>query len=496
MGLSLDQLAGSIDGAYAVGDCNVVDLTHDSRQVNAGWLFCALRGERDGHDFALHAVAAGASGLVVDHVLDLPVPQLVVPSVRQAIGPLASAVHGHPSRLLTVVGITGTNGKTTTAHLCNAALSTESVPAGLIGTVETRTGRTNRPSMLTTPQAPDLQRMLAEMLGAGMSYAVMEVSSHGLEQRRVDGTWFSLGVFMNLGAEHLDYHGTIEQYYAAKAQLFEPSRCGRALVCLDDAWGRRLAHQIAVPVVTFGQSPDADVHVELGSSDLRGTAVSLHGAGVDADLWAPVVGECNAANIAAAYLAAVVLGSDPDVASRNIASTPPVPGRFQVIDGTQPFLVVVDYAHTADALAERLATSRRLAPGGGRLRLVVGARGGRDRTKRQDLGRAAAAADEVFLTTDSSGRESSLAIIEEVRLGTLAQTSCEVLIEPDRRLAISRAIARSQPGDVVLITGRGHESTQHEGETLILLDDREAARSALTALGYLPLPCPAGQGAS
>lgn len=494
MGLSLGQLARSIDGAYSVGDCHVVDLTHDSRQVQSGWLFCAVRGERDGHDFAPHAVAAGAAGLVVDHMVDLPVPQLVVPSVRQAIGPLASAVHDHPSRLLTVVGITGTNGKTTTAYLANAALSTDSVPAGLIGTVETRTGRTKRPSILTTPPAPDLQRMLSEMLGAGMSYAVMEVSSHGLEQRRVDGTWFSLGVFMNLGSEHLDYHGTIEQYYATKAQLFDPSRCARALVCLDDAWGRRLAHQISIPAVTFGQSTDADVRVELGSSDLRGTTVSLHGAGIDTDLWAPVVGECNAANIAAAYLAAVVLGSDPGVASRNIASIPPVPGRFQVIEGTQPFLVVVDYAHTADALAERLATSRRLAPGGGKLRLVLGARGGRDRTKRQDLGRAAAAADELFLTTDSSGPESSLAIIEEVRLGTLAQVSCGVFVEPDRRLAINRAIARSQPGDVVLITGRGHESTQHEGETLILLDDREAARSSLAALGYEPLATCADQG--
>lgn len=472
--------------ARRFGDCDVLDLTHDSRQVRNGWLFCALRGLRDGHNFAPAAVAAGAAGLVVDHALDLRVPQLVVPSVRHAIGPLAAVVHGYPSRVLRVVGITGTNGKTTTAYLLHAALTTTSETTGLIGTIETRTGRRRAPSILTTPEAPDLQRMLAEMAAAGITTAVIEVSSHGLEQGRVDGTAFSLGVFMNLSTEHLDYHGTMEQYYASKARLFEGSRCERALVCVDDEWGRRLAHQIDIPALTFGRSSDATVRVELVSTDLQGTTVFLSGGGFDTELFAPVVGECNAANLAAAYLTAVLLGKDAATARHNMAQIPAIPGRFQVIDRGQPFLVVVDYAHTADALAERLATGRRLASPGGTVRLVVGARGGRDRTKRQDVGRAAAAADEVFLTTDSSGPEDSLAIIEEVRLGTLASASSSVLVEADRRQAIRRAISRSQIGDVVLITGRGHELAQHDGETVVPLDDREVAAEVLDALGYSP----------
>ena len=480
---TLHDLAGLVEGSRLVGNCAVSDLTHDSRQVRPGWLYCALRGRRDGHDFAAEAVANGAAGLVVERELPLPVPQLVVPSARRAVGTLAAEVHGRPSSLLSVVGITGTNGKTTTAHLLDAVLSQTGVSSALIGTIETRVGLSHTPSMLTTPQAPDLQRLLAESVAADAAVAVMEVSSHGLDQYRVEGTRFELGLFLNLSAEHLDYHGTIEQYYSSKATLFEPSRTGRAIVCVDDEWGRRLAAQACIPVLTFGAHGSADVEVELVATGLDGTSVRLRRAGLSAELYAPVTGACNAQNIAAAFLAATELGVAPDQAEKALAGAPPVPGRFELVDEGQPFLVAVDYAHTPDALAERVATARGLTGPAGRVRVVLGARGGRDRIKRQDLGRAAALADEVYLTTDSAGHEQATHIIEEVRLGLLGTPAARLHSNPDRARSIRDALAASSAGDVVLITGRGHEGHQLVGDRLVTLDDRQVARRALRRQG-------------
>ncbi len=480
---TLADLAKLVEGSRLEGDCPVVDVTHDSREVGPSFVYCALRGGmKDGHDFIGEAVARGASGVVVERPMAVDLPQLVVPSVRRVIGLLAAEVHGRPSSRLDVVGITGTNGKTTTAHLLDAVLSHASVPSALIGTIETRTGLSRTRSMLTTPQGPDLQRLLAEALAADARAAVIEVSSHALEQHRIEGTRFKLAVFMNLTAEHLDYHGTIEQYYASKALLFEPCRSERGIVCVDDEWGRRLAAQARVPVVTFGASPEADVRVELLASRLQQTSVRVHLEGASVDLVAPVTGSCNASNIAAAYLASTHLGIDPADAAAGLAVAPPVPGRFELVDEGQPFHVVIDYAHTPDAVVERVRTARDLAVDGGTVRVVLGARGGRDRIKRQDLGRAAALADEVFLTTDSAGQEEATHIIEEVRLGMLGSPPRRLVAHPDRARSIQRAIEESSSGDVVLITGRGHETAQHVKDRVVKLDDREVARRALRRL--------------
>jgi UDP-N-acetylmuramoyl-L-alanyl-D-glutamate--2,6-diaminopimelate ligase len=479
----LSDLARLVPGSELVSDCEVADLTHDSRQAGPGSIFCALRGRRDGHLFASEAISRGASGIVVDRAISVDAPTLRVPSVRHAIGRLASAVNHDPSSQIPVVGITGTNGKTTSAHLLYAILTAAGRSSALIGTIETRTGSRRTPAMLTTPQAPDLQRLLAEAVTDGAKAAVMEVSSHGLDQHRVDGTLFEVAVFLNLTPEHLDYHGTVEQYYASKALLFEPDLARRAVVCVDDEWGQRLAHQVRVPVLTFGQNPQrdgtCDVQVQLLYSGLTGTAIRLFGAGIDTELEAPVIGDCNVANVAASYLCALELGIDPETARRGLAVAPPVPGRFELVEEGQPFLVVVDYAHTPDALLERLREVRRMLGPGGRVRLVVGARGGRDRLKRQDLGRAAARADEVYLTTDSAGTEAAERIIDEIRLGILSAPPDHLVVEPDRRTAIELAVDASRPGDVLLITGRGHEVSQLAGDTIVPLDDREAARAAV-----------------
>lgn len=486
---TLADLAQLVEGARLEGDCPVVDVTHDSRSVRPCFAYCALRGTRDGHDFIPDAVARGASAVVVERPVDVEIPRLIVPSVRRVIGLLAAEVHGRPSSLLDVVGITGTNGKTTTAYLLDAVLSRAEVPSALIGTIETRTGLSRTRSMLTTPQAPDLQRLLAEALAAKARAAVIEVSSHALEQHRVEGTRFKLAVFMNLTAEHLDYHGTVEQYYASKALLFEPERSDRGLVCIDDEWGRRLADQARIPVLTFGASPHADVRVELLAAELKETAVRLHHAGAAVELVAPVTGSCNAANIAAAYLASTLLGIEEDDAVQALAKAPPVPGRFELVDEGQPFLVVIDYAHTPDAVVERVRTARDLGARGATVRVVLGARGGRDRIKRQDLGRAAALADEVFLTTDSAGQEEASRIIEEVRLGMLGSPPRRLMVHPDRARSIEWAIEESAPGDVVLITGRGHEIAQHVKDRVVKLDDREVARRALKKLRLREREC-------
>jgi UDP-N-acetylmuramoyl-L-alanyl-D-glutamate--2,6-diaminopimelate ligase len=387
-----------------------------------------------------------------------------------------------------VIGVTGTNGKTTTTYLIEAGLAGTGRRTGLIGTVETGAGGHRKRSVFTTPEAPDLQRGLAEMAREGVETVALEVSSHALDQHRVDETWFEICVFMNLAPEHLDYHGTIEQYYASKALLFDPVRCGRALICVDDEWGRRLASQAKVPVLTFGCSGPADVTIELVKSGLDGTTVRLGGTEPNVEVSGSVVGPCNAANLAAAYLAVAASGVGRAEAVEALAEAPSVPGRFELIEAGQSFLVVIDYAHTPAALRERIETARQLQSPGARVHVVVGARGGRDRLKRQDIGRAASLADEVVLTTDSPGREDPQEIIAQVRLGLTQGAMAGVFVEKDRRAAIGRAIARARPGDVVLIVGRGHETEYIVDDRRIEMDDREVARDALADLVWNTRP--------
>lgn len=479
--VALSHLAREVQGASLTGDAVVRAISYDSRKVLDGSLFFALPGTRsDGHEHAATAVAAGAIALVVERPLRIDVPQLVVPTVRAAIGPMSAVFYGNPSDELAVAAVTGTNGKTTTCAVLRHCLNDAGVPAGQIGTVGSHFLGRSLGTSLTTPQAPDLQWILRQMVRAGVGAVAMEASSHGLDQRRMDGINVDVGIFMNLTREHLDYHGTMEQYLEAKARLFDATRCRVGLVCVDDEWGLRLARGRTIPVTTFGRSPNADVPFLVEEHGLAGITVELACADGVVRLRSPLVGQVNGANVTAAYLAARALGVAPGDVVAGIASAPPPPGRFELIDTGQQFLVVVDYAHTPDALAALIATARRIATG--RVSVVLGARGGRDRGKRPETGRVAATADRVFLTTDSPGEEPIADIIRSLYSGTLeAEGGSAVVVEPDRRAAIEQAVEESSPGDVVLIVGRGHEQFQHIGNETVQLDDRAAARESLLA---------------
>ncbi|MEY9950227.1 UDP-N-acetylmuramoyl-L-alanyl-D-glutamate--2,6-diaminopimelate ligase [Kitasatospora sp. GAS1066B] len=482
----LSELAATWPGAELRGeDVAVVDCTHDSRQVRPGWLFCAMPGaQADGHGYAAAAVRAGARALLVQRFLDLDVPQLRVPNVRWAIGPVAALLHGRPADGLSIAGVTGTNGKTTTSYLLHSAFVAAGWQAGQLGTVETRIGRHRWASALTTLEAPELQRVFARMRAEEVRAAAMEVSSHALDQHRVGGVTFDVGIFTNLAAEHLDYHGTMEQYYYTKSLLFAPDRCRQALICVDDEWGVRLAAQAMVPVLTFGHSERAEARITEVRCDRLGTRIRLDCADGPVELSAPVLGACNTTNLAAAYLAARAMGVPMRSAVAGIANCAAIPGRSEQVVAGQPFLVVVDYAHTPGALAGQLATCRELLGPGGRVHLVVGCRGGRDRYKRPETGRVALSADTAILTSDSPGDEDPRAIVEQMLAGCLERHGCRIVVEPDRAAAISLAVATADPGDVVLVVGRGHETTQHVAGQDIPFDDREHARVALAARGW------------
>jgi UDP-N-acetylmuramoyl-L-alanyl-D-glutamate--2,6-diaminopimelate ligase len=457
-------------GARLVGPPEVTPtaVTHDSRRVVAGTLFCCVVGAHaDGHDFAPDAVAAGAVALLVERELagaSIPegVPQLVVPDVRAALGPAAAAVLGHPAERLRTVGVTGTNGKTTVVTMIGHVLGRAGRRVGVIGTL---TGER------TTPEAPDLQAQLAGFVADGVTDVAMEVSSHALALHRVDGIVFDVAVFTNLGHDHLDFHGTPEAYFAAKATLFQPERSRAGVVDVDDVHGRLLLDASDRPLTPVRL---ADAH------GLRTTAVgsTFTWRGHPVDL--PVPGRHNVSNALLAAEACRQLDVDDDVIARALADVPVVPGRFEAVDDGQPFTVVVDYAHTPDALEEVLGAARELVGDGG-ITVVFGCGGDRDAAKRPAMGEVACRlADLVVLTNDNPRSEDPLRIIEEIRSGC----SDAPVVEPDRRAAIRLALSSADPGDLVLIAGKGHERGQVQGDRVEPFDDREVAREQLAALGF------------
>ncbi len=440
----------------------IEDVEHDSRRVGPATLFCCVAGANaDGHDHAHHAVEAGAVAVLAERPLELGVPELIVPSVRAAMGPVASLVHGDPSRSLDVVGVTGTNGKTTTVRLVAGIMGELGVGVHEIGTL---TGTR------TTPEATDLQRILAKARRDGQPSVAMEVSSHALEQRRVDGTRFRVVAFTNLGIDHLDHHGTIENYFAAKRRLFTATFADLAVIDTRGPFGARLADSV-------------DMAVERITEDhLRGVETGTHRSrfswrGQTVDL--PLAGTFNVAN---AVLAAEIvhgLGHEPAAIAAALAVAPHVPGRFETIDEGQPFTVLVDYAHTPDGLETVLAAARAVTDRS--LVLVFGAGGDRDRTKRPRMGEVAERlADRVVVTSDNPRGEPPDAIIAGIVSG---MTNPPELVEPDRRAAIRHALAGARKGDVVLIAGKGHESTQTIGSVVVEFDDRDVARDELRRLG-------------
>jgi UDP-N-acetylmuramoyl-L-alanyl-D-glutamate--2,6-diaminopimelate ligase len=440
-------------------------ITHDSRRVEPGWMFCCVPGQRvDGHDHAADAVAAGAVALLCERRLDLPVAQVVVDDVRWAMGRAAAAVHGHPADRLVLVGITGTNGKTTTAHLLTSILTSAGRRAVVSGTL---TGA------YTTPESTDLQARLAELAASGTECVVMEVSSHALALHRVEGAHFRVSVFTNLGRDHLDFHGTEERYFAAKARLFTPDLTDLAVVNGDDVHGRLLADSVEVPVVRFSTADLVDVEI-----DPLHHAYTWRGRRVRVGLG----GGFNVSNSLAAATAAAALGLDVDSIVAGLASAPAVPGRLEPVDAGQGFAVLVDYAHTPDGLRQAIEAVTPAAAGH-RVIVVFGCGGDRDREKRPHMGAAAAElADLVIVTSDNPRSEDPDEIIAAIVAGVPAEYRHRVSTDPDRRSAILSALRAARPGDVVLVAGKGHETTQTIGSTVLPFDDRAVARELLEHL--------------
>ncbi len=459
---------------------DVVALAYDNRAVVPGTLFFCVPGfTRDGHEYAPDAVARGAVALVVQRPLGLDAPELLVEDVRAAMAVAAARFHGDPTAELPVVGITGTSGKTTTTHLVRHLLEAAGRPCGLLGGVTAVVGGEERPAVRTTPEAIDLQATFRAMLDAGDRSCAMEVSSHALSLRRVDGIHFAAAAFTNLSQDHLDFHPDMESYFAAKLRLFEEFDIGRPIVVIDDEWGRRLAAQVA-GAVTVSLERDADWHAVAHCSGLGGNAFTVRSPAGEATVELPLRGRFNAANALVALAAGDALGLDLRGMAEALRDVVPVPGRVQAVDEGQGFALLVDYAHKPGALEKVLASARELASG--RVLVVFGAGGDRDRAKRPLMGEIAARlADHVIVTSDNPRSEPPEAIIDEI-LGGVPAAAPHVERDADRRVAIARAVELAEPGDVVVIAGKGHEQGQeHAGGRKEPFDDVEVARAALRA---------------
>jgi UDP-N-acetylmuramoyl-L-alanyl-D-glutamate--2,6-diaminopimelate ligase len=462
----------------AQGDPEVLSLAYDARQVRPGALFFCVRGfTRDGHEFGAQAVADGAVALVVDHPLGLGVPEVIVEDVRAAMAPAAARLHGDPSAKLDVIGITGTSGKTTTAFLVRELLEGAGRRTALLGTVKSVVAGAEGTLARTTPEAVDLQAAFAGMVAGGDVACAMEVSSHALELHRADAIHWAVALFTNLSQDHLDFHPTMEEYFAAKRRLFLAGpRVG--IVHVDDPWGARLAAELG-DVTTVSVEGDADLRAVDVRPGLEGTDFAVQARdGSRLELHSPLRGRFNVANALGAIAVARTLGvSDADIA-RALRSAAPVPGRLEPVEEGQPFAVLVDYAHKPGAIESVLRAARDLTRG--RVIIAFGAGGDRDRGKRPIMGEIAARmADEVVVTSDNPRNEDPDAIIAEILAG-IARDS--VRVQPDRRAAIELAVSLAREGDVVLIAGKGHEQGQElAGGVKIPFDDVAVAREALRA---------------
>ncbi len=467
--MRLDQLLGEVEVLELRGNhsgADVAAVTSASQAVVPGSLFCCIRGGKaDGHDFAPAAVAAGAVALLCERTLDIggAVAQVVVADTRAAMARVAAAFHGHPSRRVAVVGVTGTNGKTTTTHLLKAVLEADGRPAEVIGTLS---------GPRTTPESTELQAALAGAADRGVAAVALEVSSHALALHRVDAVWFSVAVFTNLSPEHLDFHAGMDDYFASKAALFSPERARVAVVNADDPWGRRLLAAARLPTRSFSLADAAGLEL-----DPDGARFLWDGHPV----WLRPGGTFNVANALAAATAARELDVPADAVAAGLSSARVVPGRFESVDRGQPFRVFVDYAHTPAGLEACLSAAREVAGERGRVVVVFGCGGDRDHAKRPLMGEVASRlADRAVVTSDNPRSERPEAIVDEVLAGV--ERPDVVVVEPDRRAAIALALAGARPGDVVVVAGKGHETTQVTGDQVVAFDDRVVAAEELERL--------------
>lgn len=479
--LNLSQL---LDGCGVTGEhdrpVDVSGIAYRSDSVRQGDAFFCISGFRhDGHAFAGDAEARGASALVCAHPVVAGIPVFVVPDVRHALAIAASRFFGEPSRGLDVVGITGTNGKTTTTYLLDSILRADGRTTGLIGTVETRVAGQRLPSARTTPESADLQRLFAGMRDQGVRGVAMEVSSHAIDLHRVDGASFAVAAFTNLTQDHLDYHSTLEEYWSVKRRLFTELEVSARVINIDDPRGLELASEVAEPL-TVGRHERAAVRALHEEPGPRSTVFTLATPQGSVRIELPLAGAYNVSNALVAAGSALALGIGLDTIARGLGDAPQVPGRLEAIDEGQPFAVLVDYAHTPDSLAKAVAAVRAVTPG--RVITVFGCGGDRDPEKRPLMGRAAGeGSDAVIVTSDNPRSEDPVGIILAVEDG-LRAVAAGYRVEVDRRSAIREALAMARTGDAVLIAGKGHEDYQIFADRTIHFDDREVAREELRAL--------------
>ncbi len=473
----------------------IADVTDDSRRVKPGALFVAVRGERtDGHAYIGSAIRSGAGAVVVQsEVVDCEIPLIRVKDSRRALGLLGSRFYGNPSSRLRMIGVTGTNGKTTVTYVCKALLEAVGRRVGLVGTVAYLIGTEVIPASHTTPGALDLQALLARMVGIGVDSAVMEVSSHALALDRTVGCEFDVAVFTNLTQDHLDFHRDMDDYFQAKLKLFAGLSVGvtkgtskRAVVNADDPRGELVRAACAVPVWTYSIRNRADIRAEDVHLSLHGTRFTAVTPAGRFPVESRLVGEHNVYNVLAAIGVALQEGLSPDEVRSGLEQVRDVPGRFERVEAGQDFTVVVDYAHTEDALVRLLTTAQSLTTG--RIITVFGCGGDRDRGKRPKMGRAAVRySDVVVLTSDNPRTEDPMAILKEVETGVrealAVKSNVRYEMIADRRQAIEAAVREARPGDMVLIAGKGHEDYQIIGTTKFHFDDREVAREAILNRG-------------
>jgi UDP-N-acetylmuramoyl-L-alanyl-D-glutamate--2,6-diaminopimelate ligase len=494
--MNLQDLLHGAEILSQSGDVTVTGLEYDSRRVRQGNVFLAMRGETsDGNKFIDAAIAAGAAAIVTDSATEVPRPGVAwvqVPHGRRALGRLSANLFGHPAEKLDISGITGTNGKSTTAFLLESILNAAGRKSALIGTIEYHVAGRIQPAPHTTPESLELNRFLRDAVGDGATEAVMEVSSHALEQQRVFNVPFDVAIFTNLTRDHLDYHHTMEEYFAAKQILF--SGCGTepprvAILNADDESGAELvkfSKARGSKVATYGWDR-GDFHSEKVQVTLRGTRLDLVTPHGKLPVWSPLIGKVNVYNILAAAAAANARECSDEAITRGVEDLDRVPGRFEPVDCGQPFTVVVDYAHTDDALRNLTSLAREFvssAGGKGRVITLFGCGGDRDRAKRPLMGDAAGrGSDFVVLTSDNPRSEDPRAIINDAMVG-LQRSGTRYTVEPDRRTAIATAAREARAGDIVLIAGKGHEKVQITREGSAPFDDVQVAREVLGSAGY------------
>jgi len=496
-GVMVSSIVTVLEDARLIGDgaTALAGITSDSRSVREGFLFAAMRGEHhDGHNFLEGAVRDGAAALLVEEAAALPVTQIVVPDTRAVAGRVADEFYGHPADALSLIGVTGTNGKTTTTYLIDSILKRAGLKSGLLGTISYRHGGKSISASHTTPEAIELHRHLREMVDEGATHCVMEVSSHALAQRRVDGCIFDVGIFTNLTQDHLDYHHTMESYGETKARLFDDliGDDGWAVVNIDDRWGREMAEGFPHRLLRYT--------IEGDGGEIRGGERSFTDSGIVAEIDTPVgvvavssplIGEFNLSNIAAAVGCGIALGVEREDIEEGIRSMASVPGRLERVPSPQGFTAFVDYAHTGDALERVLKTLADVKRG--RLITIFGCGGDRDRGKRPVMGRVAVRwSDLTIITSDNPRGEEPLLIIAEIEAGIDGSrrygsgdipTSKGYTVIPDRSEAIARAVELAEADDIILVAGKGHEDYQIVGDRRLPFDDRVELSKALDGRG-------------